>query len=682
MMRLTLLKIATALWILTTAVTSAVASPGDGTPPQAVVRIGGNNDFSPYEFINGDGVPDGYNIDLIKAVGRLTGLSMDIKLERWADVRQALEDGRIDALTGVMYSPQRDLVFDFALPHVVVSYALFVREGSRIALPKDIRGREVVVVKDVYAHDWLRRNDFTDQVITVDYPEEALRMLSEGRHDCAVLIRLHGLDLIRQQGITNIKTVGPPVLTQKMSFAVRTGNADLLAQLNEGLYLLQRSGAYDDIYRRWFSVYEERAAHRRMLTAAKWILFPLLILLAAAALWIWSLNRSVARQTEALHSNRQKLAQILEHLPIATLVVDDQGQITHWNQECVHLTGIPASEAIGGKPAPAATEIYFSTFLALLTEKCERHDPAASISNRAHVCNPLEGIFESEVLIPWLGTDGKWLYGTITPFEDEQGRRIGSIEAWQDLTDRKALERQLTQAQKMEAMGTLAGSVAHDFASYLQAIGGYTSTAQLEPNLSANVKSSLRGIQDTIVKARELIRQIMLFSRQDLVAPMPVDIAPIIERSLQIVGATAAENIVIESDIRSRARIMSDETQVSQVLLNLCTNAVQAMTSNGGRLTVRVEDVELQDERGFNGRGRVSGPFLKLTVADTGCGMAPDQMEKIFEPFYTLRQDTGGTGMGLAIVHGIVRGYGGKITVHSQEGKGAVFEVLWPIVSA
>ena len=145
MMRLTLLKIATALWILTTAVTSAVASPGDGTPPQAVVRIGGNNDFSPYEFINGDGVPDGYNIDLIKAVGRLTGLSMDIKLERWADVRQALEDGRIDALTGVMYSPQRDLVFDFALPHVVVSYALFVREGSRIALPKDIRGREVVV---------------------------------------------------------------------------------------------------------------------------------------------------------------------------------------------------------------------------------------------------------------------------------------------------------------------------------------------------------------------------------------------------------------------------------------------------------------------------------------------------------------------------------------------------------
>ena len=118
------------------------------------------------------------------------------------------------------------------------------------------------------------------------------------------------------------------------------------------------------------------------------------------------------------------------------------------------------------------------------------------------------------------------------------------------------------------------------------------------------------------------------------------------------------------------------------MLLNLCTNAVQAMTSNGGRLTVRVEDVELQDERGFNGRERVSGPFLKLTVADTGCGMAPDQMEKIFEPFYTLRQGTGGTGMGLAIVHGIVRGYGGKITVHSQEGKGAVFEVLWPIVSA
>ncbi|MGD9250335.1 MAG: transporter substrate-binding domain-containing protein [Desulfobacterales bacterium] len=681
MMRLTLLTIATVLWIFTTAATSALAAPGDGPPAESVIRIGGNNEFPPYEFVNTDGRPDGYNIDLIKAVAGLIDLPIEIKLERWADARQALEDGRIDALTGVIYSPQRDRVFDFAVPHVVVSYALFVREDSRITAPEDVRGRQVIVVKDVYAHDWLRRNEFTDQVITVDYPEEALRLLTEGRHDCAVLIRLHGLDLIRQQGITNIKTVGPPVLTQKMSFAVRSGNADLLAQFNEGLYQLQRSGAYDDIYRRWFSVYEERVARHRVMTVAKWILFPLLILLVAAALWIWSLNRSVARQTEALRSNRQKLAQILEHLPIALLVVDDKGQVTHWNQECLHLTGIPAPEAIGRKPAPAASAISFSTFLALLTEKCERDDPAAAISNRAHICNPLEGIFESEVLVPWLGPDGKWLYGTITPFADDQGRRIGSIEAWQDLTDRKVLERQLAQAQKMEAMGTLAGSVAHDFASYLQAIGGYAGTAQLEPDLSANVRSSLGGIQETIVKARELIRQIMLFSRQDLVAPSPVDIAPIIERTLQIVGATAAETIVFESDIRSRARIMSDETQVSQVLLNLCTNAVQAMTAEGGRLTVRVEDVELQDERGFNGRGRVSGSFLKLTVADTGCGIPPDQIEKIFEPFYTRRQDKGGNGMGLAIVHGIVRGYGGKISVHSQAGQGAVFEVLWPIGS-
>ena len=681
MMRLTLLTTATTLWILATFAISAVAAPGNGNPVEGRVRIGGNNDFPPYEFVNDDGVPSGYNIELIEAVVQLTGMSAEIKLERWADARQALEDGRIDVLTGVMYSPERDRLFDFSVPHVIVSYALFVRQDATIASPEDARGRQVIVVEDVYAHDWLRRNDFTDQVITVDYPEEALRMLAEGRHDCAVLIRLHGLDLIRQHGITDIKTVGPPVLTQKMSFAVRAGNADLLAQLNEGLYQLQRSGAYDDIYRRWFSVYEERIARGRMLTAAKWVFFPLLILLTAAALWIWSLNRSVARKTEALRSNRQKLAQILENLPIATLVVDDKGRITHWNQECARLTGIAATEAIGSTPATAAAQSYYSTFLALLTEKCELGDPAPEISNRAHVCNPLEGIFESEVSIPWLGPEGKWLYGTITPFEDEQGRRLGSIEAWQDLTDRKVLERQLTQAQKMEAMGTMAGSVAHDFASYLQAIGGYTSTALLEKDLSANIKASLGGIRNTIAKARELIRQIMLFSRQDLVAPRPVDIEPIIQRTVQIVKATAPDNIAFECHIRSRSRIMSDETQVSQVLLNLCTNAVQAMTPDGGRLSVQVEDVELQEEQGFNGRERVSGPYLKLTVADTGDGIPPDLFEKIFEPFYTRRQSAGGTGMGLAIVHGIVRGYGGKIVVHSQEGQGAVFEVLWPVVS-
>ncbi|MBL0712164.1 MAG: transporter substrate-binding domain-containing protein, partial [Desulfosarcina sp.] len=540
MMKFILLTTSLILWILTaTTPWVYVAAAAVSARPNAITQIVGNDDFSPYEFINTAGVPDGYNIDLIKALAAKIGLQMELKLDRWVDARRALENGQIDALTGVMYSPQRARVFDFSVPHIVVSYALFVRRDSDIATPQDARGRQVIVVKGVYAHDWLQKNEFSDQVITVDYPQEALRLLAEGRYDCAVLIRLHGLDLLSKLGITNIQTVGPPVLTQKMGFAVRAGNADLLAQLNEGLYLLQSSGEYDEIYRRWFSVYEERVLRDRLLTTAKLILLPLLMLLLAGALWIWSLNRSVGRKTEALHRHRQTLAQIIEHLPIPTLVVDGKGQVTHWNRECIRLTGISAAEAIGGTPSAVALAEHHSTFLALLSEKCELTDQSPAIRKRTHVCDTLEGLFESEVFVPWLSRDGKWLYGTIAPFEDGRGHRIGFIEAWQDLTDRKALENQLIQAQKMEAMGTLAGSVAHDFASYLQAIGGYTSAARLESDLSPSVMVCLRGIQTSIEKARELIRQIMLFSRQDLVAPSPVDLRPIIERTLHIVKATA-----------------------------------------------------------------------------------------------------------------------------------------------
>ncbi len=645
----------------------------------AVIQVRGNDDFSPYEFINADGQPDGYNIDLIRAVAEQAGLTLDLKLERWADARRALEAGQIDALTGVMYSPERDRVFDFSLPHIVISYAVFVHENSAIKSPQDARGRQVLVVEGVYAHDWLLRNDFTEKIVAVADSEEALRQLASGRYDCAILIRLHGLDLLRKLGIANVKTVGPPVLTQKMGLAVRAGHADLLAKLNEGLYMVHSSGEFDRIYRRWFSVFEERALYDRILAAVKIALIPLLGVLLAVALWIYTLNRSVAHKTEALRRSRQTLVQILEHLPMPTLVVDRQGQITHWNRECVHLTGIRASEAIGCRPHPPT---YASTFLSLLTERCANDDQLAAIRRRPMASDSGGNMEDSEVFIPWLGDEGKWLFGTVAPFEDDRGERIGTIEAWQDLTDRKTLERRLSQAQKMEAMGTLAGNVAHDFASYLQAISGYVSAAQLENNLNTDVRSSLEGVQTTIAKARKLIRQITLFSRQDLVTPSPVNFRPIIERTLAMVRATAPETISFEMDIQTNAHIMADEVQVSQVLLNLCSNALQAMSAGGGSLSVRAEAVDLQGEQGFNGSERVTGRYLKLTVADTGCGIPPDQIDKIFEPFFTRRREEGGSGMGLAIVHGIVRGYGGRIEVSSHVGRGTQFEVLWPAVSA
>ena len=335
-----------------------------------VLQFRGNSDFSPYEFINDKNEPDGYNVELTRAIARQAGLKVHIELGQWSDVMRELETGKIDALTGMLYSDERDEVFDFSVPHVVISYAVFVRKDSTFQNPVDLMGKEVIVVKNVYAHDWLTQNDFTPHVVTVARPEEALQLLSQGRHDCAVLARLHGLDLLRSLNIDNLKTIGPPVLTQKMGFAVKTGNADLLAKINEGLYLVQASGEYDRIYRKWFSVYEQKRFLDRLVQIGKLVGLPLIVLLVLAGLWIRSLKHLVASRTQTLKENQILLNRIAQGTPLPTLVRDRNGKLLLWNRACEELTGISAATAAErSKNAPPGEEITDPFLLHLLTEK-------------------------------------------------------------------------------------------------------------------------------------------------------------------------------------------------------------------------------------------------------------------------------------------------------------------------
>ncbi|MGB8333590.1 MAG: transporter substrate-binding domain-containing protein, partial [Desulfobacterales bacterium] len=438
--------------------------------PSDVLHFRGNSDFSPYEFINDKNEPDGYNVELTQAIARQLGLKVHIELGQWSDVRRELETEKIDALIGVLYSKERDEVFDFSVPHVVISYTVFVRKDSTFQNPMDLMGREVIVVKNVYAHDWLTQNDFTPHVVTVARPEEALQLLSQGRHDCAVLARLHGLDLLRSLNIDNLKTIGPPVLTQKMGFAVKAGNADLLAKINEGLYLVQASGEYDRIYRKWFSVYEQKRFQNRLVQIGKLLGLPLIALLVLAGLWIRSLKHLVARRTQTLKENQILLNRIAQGTPLPTLVRGRNGKLLLWNRACEELTGVSAvaaAERSQNSPPGEATADPF--LLHLLTEKLPADSEGKRQPARPQFLKSSPDATELEVCVPQLGDAGCWLYGTIVRFCDEQGHPIGIIETWQDLTDRKNLEKQLAHAQRLEAMGRLAGAIAHDFTNFLQA---------------------------------------------------------------------------------------------------------------------------------------------------------------------------------------------------------------------
>ena len=657
-----------------------VAMAKSGSPSD-VLQFRGNSDFSPYEFINDKNEPDGYNVELTRAIVRQSGLKVNIELGRWSDVMRELEIGQIDALTGMLYSDERDKVFDFSIPYVVISYAVFVRKDSTFQNPMDLMGKEVIVVNNVYAHDWLTQNDFTPHVVTVARPEEALQLLSQGRHDCAVLARLHGLDLLRSLDVDNLKTIGPPVLTRKMGFAVKAGNADLLAKINEGLYRVQASGEYDRIFRKWFSVYERKRFQDRLVQIGKLVGLPLIVLLVLAGLWIRSLKLLVAGRTQALKENQLLLNRIVQGTPLPTLVLDRNGKLLLWNRACEELTGISAAAAADRfQNHPHNEETTDPFLLKLITEKVPADSEGHRMTAHPKFLKTFPGATELEVCVPQLGDAGYWLYGTIVRFCDEQGHPVGIIETWQDLTDRKNLEKQLAHAQRLEAMGRLAGAIAHDFTNFLQAILVFTDTARFEISADSPIRYHLDGIQKTVFRAKELINQIKVFSRQNLLAPKPMQLKAVVEKALDSVKAMVPDTIDLRLSIDADARIMADEVPIIQVVSNLCMNAVDAMAEIGGTLTVGLSSLELTQETARRHPELRSGTYAKLTVADTGKGIPAEHLERIFEPFFTTRKREGGSGMGLAIVHGIVKGYDGVISVESKVGKGTVFEILWPLI--
>ncbi|MEW6267435.1 MAG: ATP-binding protein [Thermodesulfobacteriota bacterium] len=260
-------------------------------------------------------------------------------------------------------------------------------------------------------------------------------------------------------------------------------------------------------------------------------------------------------------------------------------------------------------------------------------------------------------------------------------RRL-QIEQEKARQEKRRLETQLRQAQKMEAIGTLAGGIAHDFNNILGAMLGYTQLALMEAPPEAKFTGYLHQIQQAGNRATELVRQILAFSRQSEGERRPVEIGPIIKEALKLLRASLPSTIKINSEIDPGAGVvLADPTQIHQLLMNLCTNAAQAMSDSGGLLSIGLSEVRVEDEHHLFETGLSTGSYLKLQVADTGCGIAPQIKDRVFEPYFTTKPPGEGTGMGLAIVHGIVQNHGGSIKFYSEPGQGTTFSVYLPRIT-
>ncbi len=269
---------------------------------------------------------------------------------------------------------------------------------------------------------------------------------------------------------------------------------------------------------------------------------------------------------------------------------------------------------------------------------------------------------------------------------DEQGKAIGILGITRDISHRRKieeekrhLEAQLLQAKKMEAMGTLAGGIAHDFNNILGAILGYAELGitQISPN--HKVKSYLEEVLTAGLRAKELVKQILSFSRRSSQERVAVDLKVIVREALNLLRATLPATIEIRSSFEvDEAVVFADATQLHQVVMNLGANAEYAMRNDGGILDVQLTSVELTPISVVEFPSLKEGTYLQLTIRDTGQGIPAQALERIFEPFFTTKGKGEGTGLGLAVVHGVVIGHGGHIAVSSTKGQGTTFTLLLP----
>ena len=372
----------------------------------------------------------------------------------------------------------------------------------------------------------------------------------------------------------------------------------------------------------------------------------------------------------ALRESEEKYRTILENITEGYYEVDLSGNLTFFNDSACQMIGYPREELIGRN-----NRLFMDEVNRRKVFKAFNRVYASGLPHRAF----------DWVLIRKDGTEVH-IETSVSLMKNPAGEPIGFRGIARDVTERKRmeaektrLERQLQQAQKIESIGMLAGGIAHDFNNILSSILGYTELALCDVPKGTLTEGNLQEVLTAGRRARDLVKQILAFARKSSETLKPLRVDRIADEVLRLIRSTIPTTVEIRQHLDSDSLVKGNASQLHQVLINLCTNAAQAMEKTGGVLDVRLVDVAIDSGDAPARFGLKSGGYIKLSVSDTGTGIAPHVLSAIFEPYFTTKRSGEGTGMGLAVVEGIVESYGGKIVVESRSGKGSEFTVYLPI---
>jgi PAS domain S-box-containing protein len=374
------------------------------------------------------------------------------------------------------------------------------------------------------------------------------------------------------------------------------------------------------------------------------------------------------RAQEALLESEEKYRTMIERSNDMIWALDRSGKFSFFNTQAETVTGLDLNDWIG----KSFTPLILKEDLAMVTDIFKKG---------------MEGISSEYELRFKKRHDEILTISVNTASLIKDGRVVGVVSFGRDITERKIaekekakLESQLQQSQKMESIGTLAGGIAHDFNNILSGIFGYAELLQMKMEKGSDQIRYLDSILKAGNRAKDLVTQILTFSRRSVNQLSPMEIQHVVKEALKLVESLVPSTITLHQRIQKKCGlVLADHTQIHQIVMNLCTNAYHAMEETGGELTVSLKEVELTD-KDLKGRDMRPATYIELTVADTGTGIHQGIIERIFDPYFTTKEEGKGTGMGLAVIHGIVKSHGGHIRVESEPGSGTEFCIHLPVI--
>lgn len=357
---------------------------------------------------------------------------------------------------------------------------------------------------------------------------------------------------------------------------------------------------------------------------------------------------------------------VINSLPWAVLITEaDTRRIADFNRSASRLFGCEREELIGNPADSLHSDA--NALEAFKKHMGETSSPETGFELKDVNLKKRDGtVFPSDY--------------SLFPIQDDTGRRIAHVHLIRHVADHRRIDSQFQKIHKMAAIGALASGIAHDFNNILTPIMGYAEIAIEDLPKDSPVLQSLREILKAGHRAKDMVRQILVFNRMEEQKKESMILGTIVEEAIGLIKQTLPASVTFRETIKSRQPVMTDPAKIHQLVMNLCINAFHALPNGEGEIHASIEDVRVTESDAVIRPAIAPGGYAKLTIRDTGCGMSADVMERIFEPYFTTKTSEQGTGLGLSIVRGIVENHEGHIRVQSEPGRGTTFEIFLPVI--